>query len=172
MRLQKYINEKFAGADMIGSELIEVFKNPDNKELKELKEKSKFGFRVLVDIEKKDIYISSAELIHSDIIKSIKPSITGLSYNRFSNTGVGMDKYLMFVTEEPNFDRISSDVYSFMSHGGLYSTEELKSVIDKLQTAKSSNYGWISKWLSVSQITNILDTVISQIQDRIDKRSK
>lgn len=172
MRLQRYMTEMFAGADMIGSDLLEIFKNPDNKELKDLKDKSKFGFRVIVDIEKKHIYISSAELIHQDIIKSIKPPISGLSYNRFSNTGQGMDKYLMFSTDEPNFNKITSDVYSFMSRGGLYDTDELKSIIEKLKGAKDSDYGWISKWMAPGQVTKMLDNAIDRIQERLDKRLK
>lgn len=172
MRLQRYMTELFAGASNVSGSFTEIFKNPNNKELKELRDVSNFGFRVLVDIEKKDIYISSSELIHVDIIKSIKPPISGLSYNRFSNTGVGMDKFLMFSTNEPNFNKITSDVYSFTSSGGLYDTDELKSIIEKLKVARSSNYGWISKWMAPEQITKMLDNAIDRIQDRLDKRLK
>lgn len=166
MRLQHYLQEKFAGATMQGKELMEIFKNPTSKEMSEMREKYTRGFRFIIDLHKQDIYITSSEVLHADMIKYIKPELEDLNYNLYYKRGIGLDRYILGTSVGNNLDYITSDVYLYIQR---YNIDTLREMIEYLEEANTYQVNWLLRWVNPTKVTKLLDEVIKDIKEKLDK---
>lgn len=160
MRLYNYLCEKFAGATMYDGDLFEVFKNPDNKEFRELNDKSTFGLRFIIDVHTKTVYFSSSELLHEDFIKAIQPPIS-LDYDNYYKYGDDFDRYILG-TMKGNY--IESDVYNYVRK---YNNDRLSNILEDLKELNTYPISWVSKWMSPFAVTKLIEDLIKYIEGRM-----
>lgn len=163
MRLEKYLTEKFAGADMTTNGLSEIFRNPDNKEMKELKDKQPRGYRFIIDAKDRAIYITDGEMLHDAIVDSIQPQLD-LNYKNFYSHGDGMERFILGTTVGNSFDYIVSDSYEYMRRLNNDTLVEILSNLEELATYK---FDWISRWVNPNKVIKLIDDAIKYIKGRV-----
>ena len=61
------IKKKFRGEDRT----MTIYKNPSNSEMRKLKKEGAEGFRIIIDVKKKNIYLFDKEILHSEASKEL-----------------------------------------------------------------------------------------------------
>lgn len=166
MRLQHYLQEKFAGAMMQDDELLEIFKNPTSKEMSEMKEKYTRGFRFIIDLHKQDVYITSSEMLHENMVKYIKPELEGLNYVKYYREGLGLDRYILGTSVGNSLDYITSDVYQYIQR---YNIDRLREMLEWIEEANTYQVNWLSRWVNPTKVTRLLDEVIKDVKEKLNK---
>jgi hypothetical protein len=146
--------EKYLDTIKHGSQMYDVFINPDKKELRELSKAGGSGYRFIIDFDTKQIYVMSASsMIHYDmfsVIKDIKKITTWEKYHREASS-----RLFTGDCDENDFKNINSDTF-ILSFRGMRKEDRLKN----LKELRSKDFSWLSKWMNPKEITDIIDNAI------------
>lgn len=158
MRLLRYLTEEYITSikGKYSDGTFEIYKNPTPKEISELKKVDNAyrysGFRVLVDFNKKDVYISNNNIIHEEMFKAL--------YSQLKTT------YDSFVTYGSStiltFECVKDDMKSFVDSDTLrYWNQKMNpSVLKNLTELYHKDFSWLSKWFNVKEVKELVDEVV------------
>jgi hypothetical protein len=178
MRLERYLKEEYAEGIKFGSTIFDVYANPTSKELKEIG--SYDGYRFLIDVNHKTVYIWDANATHLDVMnKTQLPLLRDFSYLKFYTEGKGADRYFTGHTEDKTmpFKKIYSDTFLGTDDGfhsdfknAAYSHGE--NIIKSLNALKKKNLSFVSKWMNPKDILDIIDKTIDMVASEMDSSAE
>lgn len=144
MRLQRYLNEKFF--DGYGNDYyVEIFKNPSggSKISGEMRDvESDNGYRVFIDMKKKNVFFATSEVYHNDMLKR-SPKLArelGLDWQKYWD---GDDKsigYIIMGDCDGSMKHFNSDALNSLAG------YDMQSALPYLKELANRDFKWLSKY--------------------------
>lgn len=150
-----------------GSKILEIYKNPDPKEIRELAKSGAYGFRFIIDTANKNFYVADAEFTHSEMFdksRELRNDIKGFSFGTsYYQKGVGLDRILTGSTERTNFNEIFSDTLSGdIPMSGNESN--WSHCYDQLSKLIKKDFSFMSKWIKPELIKELIQKNIDKLE--------
>lgn len=154
IRFRQIIQEEFLSGDNVNGEYHEIYINPTNSEIKELGD----NYRAIIDIKNKNIYVTDSEMLHNDMVKTLKQDgyLQDFNYTRYWNFGDNTDRFITLTIDDMGYDSDSlTDI--LLKVRGSSKEEQIKSNMEELV---NSDFSWIKgKWFDQSKFQKGLDEV-------------
>ena len=170
MRLERYLQEEYAEGLKFGSTIWDVYVNPTPAEVKELK--APFGYRFLIDVSHKKVYIWDASMTHSDMMsKTELAQLRDFSFFKYYREGKAADRIFTGHTNDKMipFKTIYSDTFlgednDGVSDFGNAAYENGESILKSLTALRKKDLSFVKKWMDPKDIYTIIDGSIAMVE--------
>lgn len=169
MRLQRYLKEKFYDAFKKWGDEVEIFMNPNSKEIKEIKSASGLGtIRFFANMKEKKVYMWNGDnAIHQDVVDNgLKPT-QGFDYDGYALSGRNAD--IIFGGTIEN-GRVESDSWDARPTA-RYPRPDLakradKNTLPNVKKMAKQDFSWLKKHgIDPNDVKSIVDSLVTYLED-------
>ena len=140
MRLEQYLKEEYFDTTKYSHR--EIFKNPTKREMRDiLAMGDAYGFRLFIDLKKKNVYMANAEIFHKSMLDTsdnLNKELGNLNWYGYWSAETKANEYLLMGSCDSKMKHFISDALDDISR---------EADTDNLATVKKLTE-WDYKWLS------------------------
>ena len=134
--------EKYVNSVQTYGESLEIFKNPSKREIRDVLDQSRHGYRFLINFKTKSFYIFSANTYHQVVFDEIWKEEKLPNWTSFWIGGKGND--YVFSGHQDSGGRPDTDF--FMQRR---TEEDMTALIDQ-------DWSWLTKWIDIDKVRNMI----------------
>jgi hypothetical protein len=161
MRFERYINEKWVADDKVHD--LPIYINPTFDDYKEMLSEGVTGYRVTVDMVKKNVIVSSDYIFHRDQMKTPEvKKIMRFNWQDYWQGAPSVKRYFMFNCDH-RFQDSRSDSLNALANSGMYMAPKIKPFVQELA---SHDRTWLRKYgFKIPDLDAIFEHALTELEN-------